>query len=263
MNIIYGVVAYKNTVLAEHAAASGNFTEVTQCILDKIPSEGPSRMSYVYDRYLFHYIVDDGIVYLCMAESEFGRKIPFALLEDIKEKFSKKYSETAKTSPAFGMNGDFSKVLADRMKFFSDDRNVDKIAQVKGQINDVKQVMVQNIEKVLERNQCIDILVDKTENLNQNAFQFKNKSVQLRRALWWKNQRIVIFIGCVVVVSVAEDPFAFVLLILYFDKYSRSPFVFVFVFFFYFAPFFELKYFSFEGAHYNILSLIVRLDVLN
>jgi len=34
-----------------------------------------------------------------------------------------------------------------------------------GDLNDVKQIMVENIEKVLERGERLDLLVDKTDNL--------------------------------------------------------------------------------------------------
>jgi hypothetical protein len=44
----------------------------------------------------------------------------------------------------------------------------------------VKNVMVQNIEKVLERGERIDILVDKTDTLNQASFAFKKRSTELR-----------------------------------------------------------------------------------
>ena len=38
-------------------------------------------------RYIFHYIVADGITYLCMADESFGRRIPYAFLDNIKNRF--------------------------------------------------------------------------------------------------------------------------------------------------------------------------------
>lgn len=52
--------------------------------------------------------------------------------------------------------------------------------------------MVQNIERVLERGEKIELLVDKTENLNAQAFRFKKQSTNLRRAMWWKNFKVVL-----------------------------------------------------------------------
>ena len=44
-------------------------------------------MTYVYDNsYVFHYLVDDGVVYMCMVDDAQNgkRRIPFAFLETIK-----------------------------------------------------------------------------------------------------------------------------------------------------------------------------------
>jgi vesicle-associated membrane protein 7 len=40
--------------------------------------------------------------------------------------------------------------------------------------------ILRSIERVLERGERIELLVDKTDNLNQQAFQFKKRSTQLK-----------------------------------------------------------------------------------
>ena len=55
--------------------------------------------------------------------------------------------------------------------------------KVKGEIDEVKSVMVSNIEKVLERGERIELLVDKTENLESSAVQFKTSSTALKRSM--------------------------------------------------------------------------------
>ena len=64
--IVYALVSRSKCVLAEYTATSGNFPTVTRVLLAKIP-ETDSKMSYVYDSHVFHYVVEDGITYLCMA----------------------------------------------------------------------------------------------------------------------------------------------------------------------------------------------------
>ncbi|KAI9314020.1 vesicle-associated membrane protein [Zopfochytrium polystomum] len=193
MPIIYGLVARGAVVLSEHATTTGNFTTVTQHILEKIPT-GDSRMTYVYDRYLFHYVQKNGITYLCLAEETFGRRIPFAFLEDISVKFESVYGSRGHTAIAYGLQ-EFSKYLAAQMAYYSSNPNSDRFRQVQGEIDQVKDVMVANIEKVLERGERIDILVDKTDTLNQASFAFKKRSTALRRAMWWKNQKLVYTMG--------------------------------------------------------------------
>ena len=52
--------------------------------------------------------------------------------------------------------------------------------QMKSQLGDVKHVMVESIEKVLERGEKIELLVDKTDRLNETAFRFEKSSRQLK-----------------------------------------------------------------------------------
>ena len=95
--------------------------------------------------------------------------------------------------------------------------------------------MVDNIEKVLERGEKIELLVDKSENLRdrvshscqvlpagpakcvrptdawrflylpislQQANEFQTKGRQLRRKMWWNNVKIKIFLAVLVLVIV-------------------------------------------------------------
>ena len=59
------------------------------------------------------------------------------------------------------------------MDFCNENPNADAFGKVKNQIEDVKGVMVENIEKVLARGEKIELLVDKTEQLNQSARKFQ------------------------------------------------------------------------------------------
>ncbi|KAG0296209.1 Vesicle-associated membrane protein [Linnemannia gamsii] len=194
MSIIYALVARGNLILAEYTNSSGNFTTVTEAILEKIPPNN-SKLTYVYDRYLFHYICEDGLTYMCMADDSFGRRIPFAFLQDIKEKFLSQYGRERALSSLvpYGMN-EFSKTIAKQMEYFSTNPEADRIKQVQGEIEQVKDVMVQNIERVLERGERIELLVDKTDNLNQQAFAFKKRSTALKRTMWWKNTKLMIIL---------------------------------------------------------------------
>jgi hypothetical protein len=56
-------------------------------------------------------------------------------------------------------------------------------------------------DKVLERGEKIELLVDKTEVLDQHAFKFKKQSRQLKRSMWWKNAKLMILIIIFVLVS--------------------------------------------------------------
>ena len=53
-------------------------------------------------------------------------------------------------------------------------------------------------DKVLERGERIELLVDRTEVLDQHAFKFKKSSGNLRNAMWWKNFKLKLLIAFIV-----------------------------------------------------------------
>lgn len=201
MTIVYGLVSRGKTVLAEYTQTSvtGNFPTVTRVLLSKIPTVD-GRMTYVYDNHVFHYIVENYICYLCMSDEMNKHRIPYAFLEDMKLNFISNYGrEQPLKAIAFSMNEQFSTILKDRMEYYnSPNPNVDNIGAVRNQIDEVKEVMVQNIEKVLERGEKIELLVDKTDRLSKQAFKFESTSRNLRRTLWWKSVRTIVCLTSVI-----------------------------------------------------------------
>lgn len=46
--------------------------------------------------------------------------------------------------------------------------------------------MIENIEKVLERGEKLDLLLDKTEVLQEGALAFRREARRAVRTLWWR-----------------------------------------------------------------------------
>ena len=67
MPILYSVVSRGNTVLAKYATCAGNFVEVTEQIIQKIPQHN-DKLTYSHGSYLFHYVCDNGIIYMCITD---------------------------------------------------------------------------------------------------------------------------------------------------------------------------------------------------
>ena len=88
------------------------------------------------------------------------------------------------------------------MEFYNNDPNADGLNKVKVQLDDVKNVMVENIEKVLERGEKIELLVDKTDRLNQQAFKFEKTSKQLRDQMFWRKVKTYLMIAFAVALTI-------------------------------------------------------------
>jgi len=200
--IIYALVARGSTVLAEHAAATGNFITVSRLILDKIADTPSGKMSYTYDRHYFHYAASDGVIYLCMSDEQFPRRIAFAFLEDIKTRFMSMYKNTYKNAMAFGMNEEFSRVLQRQMEYFSYDPSVDKISLVQKKVDETKKVMVENIERVLDRGEKIELLVTRTEQLQDHSYRFSTESRRFKWSMCRENYKLWAILIVVIIIIV-------------------------------------------------------------
>lgn len=75
----------------------------------------------------------------------------------------------------------------------------DRLTQIRDETQQVTDIMRDNVGKVIERGEKIEILVDKSDQLDQSAAGFKLKSRALKNQLWWKNCRFYAFIGIIVV----------------------------------------------------------------
>jgi vesicle-associated membrane protein 7 len=201
MTIVYALVARKRVVLAEHTLASGNFPTVTRVLLAKIPDQD-GKMSYVYDQHVFHYIVQDGMTFLCMASEETRRRVTFAFLEEVIQAWRKEYSGIEQTALAFSCNDGFGPVLKAKMQHYSNSPSADNIAVVQARIDSVKDIMVENIDKVLERGEKIELLVDKTDRLNQTAYKFEKSSRTLKNEMYWRGIRNKVIILVIILLLI-------------------------------------------------------------
>ena len=120
---------------------------------------------------MFHVQNERGLTFLCVADAEMGHRIPYIFLNDIKDRFFGLNADW-QTARELGLNSKFQSTLSERMSFFSDPES-DKISKVKGEVNKAKSVMMENIDKVIQRGESIEVLVDKTERLDVSSQSFK------------------------------------------------------------------------------------------
>lgn len=192
MAILYGMVARGTVVLAEYTATTTNAATIARQILEKTPGNNDTHVSYSQDRYIFHLKRTDGLSVLCMADDSLGRRIPFAFLEDIHQRFVKTYGRAVLTAQAYAMNDEFSRVLGQQMEYYSSDTNADQINRLRGEMNQVRNIMIENIDKVLDRGDRLELLVDKTANLQGNTYRFRKQARRFRSNVWWKNVKLMV-----------------------------------------------------------------------
>ncbi|KAI4294908.1 hypothetical protein MLD38_040667 [Melastoma candidum] len=217
--LIYSFVAKGTVVLAEHTSYSGNFSTIAVQCLQKLPSDS-SRCTYSCDGHTFNFLIDGRFVYLVVADESVGRTVPFVFLERVKDDFMQSYGASItnedhhplvdddeeddlfedRFSIAYNLDREFGPKLKEHMQYcMTHPEEMSKLSKLKAQITEVKGIMMDNIEKVLDRGERIELLVDKTENLQFQADIFQRQGRQLRRKMWFQNIQVkLMIVGAVV-----------------------------------------------------------------
>lgn len=138
---------------------------------------------------------------MCIVRRDFGQRVPFAYLVDVRKRFLGQYdpSRTDFSSlPPYGAAA-FNAKLKATMTQYSNGESNDAFTRAQREIDEARGVMTQNIERVLERGENLSLLVDKTDRLGGSARDFRFRSKGLRRRMWWKNVKLMVLLVCVVI----------------------------------------------------------------
>ncbi|KAH3668471.1 hypothetical protein OGAPHI_002225 [Ogataea philodendri] len=66
-------------------------------------------------------------------------------------------------------------------------------------LDEIRDLMTENIDKVLNRGENLNALINKTSQLNSSANSFRRRTVLVKRKLWWSNIKFLVLIGSTVI----------------------------------------------------------------
>ncbi|PKU64985.1 Vesicle-associated membrane protein 721 [Dendrobium catenatum] len=198
--LIYSFVARGTMILAEYTEFKGNFMEIASQCLQRLPASN-DKFTYSCDGHTFNYLVENGYAYCVVAVESVGRQIPIAFLERIKEDFTSRYGGgKAATALVHSLDREFGSKLKEHMQYCMDHPDeISKLAKVQAQVSEVKGVMMENIETFIDRQEKIDVLADKTENLRSQAEGFRQGGTQLRWRMWRQNMKIKLIVLAIII----------------------------------------------------------------
>eukprot|EP01101_Sappina_pedata_P008101 TRINITY_DN4429_c0_g1_i1.p1 TRINITY_DN4429_c0_g1~~TRINITY_DN4429_c0_g1_i1.p1 ORF type:complete len:211 (-),score=76.92 TRINITY_DN4429_c0_g1_i1:130-762(-) len=199
MPITYTLIGFDRRPLAE----AGERNHVAHNIMARYPAGEHLRKSFSHENQTFHLDASaDGLVFLCLATSSMTLNTCFSYLQDIRGRFYAQYEGVYQNAADFSLN-DFSRVAIDRMNYFSQDQGADTLSRAKSEVDKVKEQMLTNIDKVIDRGGNIESLRDQTDDLEEQTYVFKKAANDVHRSMWWKNTRMMVLLVITVVVVLA------------------------------------------------------------
>lgn len=178
-------------MLAEYTEFTGNFPDIAARCLLRLTSAN-NKFTYNCDRHSFNFLVHDGYAYCVVAKENVSKQISIAYLERLKADFKKRYGGgKADTAAAKSLNTEFGPIMKEHMQYIVDHaEEIEKLLKVKAQVSAVKTIMLENVDKAIDRGENITVLSDKAQDLRDSAQEFKQKGTQIRRKMWYQNMKI-------------------------------------------------------------------------
>ena len=169
MSLVYGLVSRGSVVLAEYydndsdgmdSSAPGfpEASKVARYILQEKVTDNPTphKRSFGHERHNFYYKVDDyGLCYMVVVQMEQrgeapSMRIPYQCIEEMGAEFMGKCGSVYRDAQEGGLNDIFSREIGEKMSVWNDP-NADAVGKTKTKVGEVKNQMIDNIDKVVKR----------------------------------------------------------------------------------------------------------------
>ncbi|KAG8343011.1 putative Synaptobrevin [Trypanosoma vivax] len=191
MPIKYSCINEGSTLLAEYPPGEHpKLAEIMQKVIATVPGKEYRRKT-IEDKeggVNYHYISNgEGRIVACVTSNDMRMRTVFAFLEAVEPLVR------GSACPPGNELRNGRKLLQQKMDFYNNPQN-DKITALNEDINQVVDVMMDNMDKVLARGDRIDTLHDRSATLSEQAHQFQKRSTQLKRNMCWKNFKLTLMI---------------------------------------------------------------------
>jgi hypothetical protein len=122
---------------------------------------------------------------MVMAEQKYSERIAFAYLDNIRKIFLGQYKiETARKMQMYGAM-EFASTLRGNMELYNSPEEVDNVARLWKETEEVNQILNEDLQKLLDRSEKIDILVRKTETMSALSFDMVSSTRTIKHAMTW------------------------------------------------------------------------------
>lgn len=193
MPILFSVVACDRNILAHFASCDGNFMEIAEQVLYKLPSDD-NKMTYSHGIYLLHYIVENNYVYFCITDKSCQRSRTFLFLNEIQRRFLAN-KELNKSN--------FHTVLAEEMYRYSEDYST--ITVRKGELDELNKIGVGSSEDLLGEK---ILYINNPDNISYSTISYVGSTPERISVCVMPKWYVVVVIGmAILIVSMAVYTF--------------------------------------------------------
>nr|CAD7600310.1 unnamed protein product [Timema genevievae] len=161
----------------------------------KLTAQSPTRLTIETGPYLFHYLIENDVCYLVLAERNYSKRLAYSYLEDLAQEFHSQYGKRVNSVTRPYTFIEFDTYIQKAKKIFTDSRARRNLSALNTELQDVQRIMVQNIDDVLQRGVVLSELDTKAQNLSMLSQVYKKDATHLNT----KSMYVKAAAGCFVV----------------------------------------------------------------
>ncbi|KAI3323233.1 transport protein-like protein sec22 [Xylariaceae sp. AK1471] len=170
-------------------------------ILRRLNRNSEQQASIESGSYTLHYLIADDIVYLCICERSYPRKLAFTYLSDLSAEFTNSYSQTQLHSPTLRPYAfmEFDTFINRTKATYADTRATQNLDKLNDELRDVTKVMTKNIEDLLYRGDSLERMGEMSSRLRDDSKKYRKAAVKINWDLLIKQYAPIGVFGLIVI----------------------------------------------------------------
>ncbi|KAJ2753875.1 SNAP receptor [Coemansia nantahalensis] len=152
-----------------------------KAIFKKLTAQSEPMCSIESGPYYLHYLLDQGVCYLCICERSFPRKLAFSYLDELAREFHMSYGgEVGKASLRPYAFIKFDTFIQKTRRIYEDSRTQQNMSKLNEDLRDVTQIMTKNMEDLLWRGGSLDRMSTLSDRLRDESQKYRKDARRLR-----------------------------------------------------------------------------------
>lgn len=153
-------------------------------VLRRLNRNAEPQASIESGPYTLHYLIGEPageVVYLCVAERSYPRKLAFTYLADLAAEFANSHPASQLASPTLRPYAfmDFDTFISRTKATYADARATQNLGKLNDELRDVSKVMSKNIEDLLYRGDSLDRMGEMSSRLRDDSKKYRRAAVKI------------------------------------------------------------------------------------
>lgn len=147
------------------------------------------------------YIIDSDIIFICISERAYPRKLAFTYLADLAREFTTTHPPATLHSPTLRPYAfmDFDTFISRTKATYSDARASQNLDRLNDELRDVTKVMTKNIEDLLYRGDSLERMGELSSRLRDDSKKYKRAAVRINWELLVKQYAPFGVLGLIII----------------------------------------------------------------